>query len=107
MNGFLLHLILRGSLVRLGGGGSCASWLSPMQNGQKAGRKSEWQWVIDPHRFEEIDAEVRLAVLTPFLFDKPIEASEAILQFGLQSLEGARQLLWTAVVVLPGGWLIK
>ena len=42
--------------------------------------------------------EVRLAVLTPFLFDKPIEASEAILQFGLQSLEGIRQLSSTAVV---------
>ena len=42
--------------------------------------------------------EVPLAVLTPFLFDKPIEASEAIFQFGLQSLEGTRQLFSAAVV---------
>ena len=42
--------------------------------------------------------EVHLAMLTPFLFNKPIEASEAILQCGLQSLEGTRQLFATAVV---------
>ena len=42
--------------------------------------------------------EVCLAVLTPFFFDKPIEASEAIFQFGLQSLEGTRQLFATAVM---------
>jgi len=42
--------------------------------------------------------EVHLTVLSPFLFDEPIEASKAILQFGLQSPEGIRQLFPTAVV---------
>ena len=42
--------------------------------------------------------EVYLTVLIPFLFDKPIEAREAIFQFGVQSLEGTRQLVSTAVV---------
>ena len=42
--------------------------------------------------------EVRLVVPTLFFFDKPIEISEAIFQFGLQSLEGIRQLFTTVLV---------
>lgn len=42
--------------------------------------------------------KVYLIVLILFLFDKPIEASEIIFQFGVQSLKGIRQLVSTAVI---------
>ena len=48
--------------------------------------------------------EVRLAVLITLFFDKPIEASEAISQFGLQALKRASQLFATAFVDMRAPW---
>ena len=42
--------------------------------------------------------EMRLAMLIPFLFDEPIEASEAVFQFGVQTLERLSQLLLATAV---------
>ena len=42
--------------------------------------------------------EVRLTVLIPLFFNKPAEASEAVSQLGLQSLERTCQLFATTVV---------
>lgn len=45
-----------------------------------------------------IDIDVHLTVLVPFLFNKPTEASEAVLQLHLQSLKGICQLFVMAIV---------
>ena len=40
-------------------------------------------------------------MLIPFFFDEPIEACEAVLQFGLQMIERLGQLSLAAVVGAP------